>query len=55
MGATEGHAEKGVEARLVVGKQYNGKTSVYTFNNCANNSEKAKKKIKLKGAVACIQ
>ena len=32
-----------------VGKQYNGKRSVYTFNNCANNSEKAEKKIKLKG------
>ena len=38
-----GHAEK------KVGKQYNGKRSVYTFNNCANNSEKAEKKIKLKG------
>ena len=36
-----------------VDKQYNGKRSVYTFNNCANNSKKtvveAEKKIKLKG------
>ena len=43
------HAEKkGAEARRVVGKLYNGKKSVYTFNNYANNSEKAEKKIKLK-------
>ena len=47
--ATQRRRGRKPDGRRVVGKQFNGMRSVYTFNNCANNSEKAEKKIKLKG------